>query len=161
MSISIYICGQIASGKSTISEELSKELKLPYFKIDRYREKFTNDKDAWHEIINELKVTDSYIFESTGLSKRMEQLIINDIKFNRKFFVVKLVCSKETALMRVKTRGYTFPKWEYSISIEESIQWVDKEINKLDADLEIDTDKISINVAIKCIIDKLSNENLI
>ena len=161
MSIAIYVCGQIASGKTTISEQLSKELNLPLFKVDDVRRSFNNDKDVWKEIITELKVNDSYIFESTGLSKRMEQLIINDIKLNRSFFIIKLICSKEKALERSKNRNVTFPKWEYSFTLEESIEWVDNEIKKLDADIEINTDNTESRDIVQSIIQRLKEQNLI
>ncbi|BCZ46979.1 hypothetical protein psyc5s11_30460 [Clostridium gelidum] len=161
MSIAIYVCGQIASGKTTISEQLSKELNLPLFKVDDIRKSFNNDKDVWKELITELKVNQSYIFESTGLSKRMEQLIINDIKLNRSFFIIKLICSKEKALERAKNRNVTFPKWEYSFTLEESIEWVDNEIKKLDADIEINTDNTESRDVVQSIIQRLKDQKLI
>ncbi|MBE1446142.1 hypothetical protein [Paenibacillus sp. OAS669] len=163
MKISIYVCGQIAAGKAAFAKQLSEKLNISVFSTHNFLESSKqDDSSAWSKIINLLDTLDEYIFVSTGLSKRMDKLIRNDLKNGRIIFVIKLLCSKSTALERVKKRE-AYIKWSYEISIEESIEWIEKELNKIDADLEFDmesTDTIdAVELALKKIGDLVNEHN--
>lgn len=118
----IFIVGNIASGKTTLSNELSNYLELPLFHID----------EIVHDDINNIKRTEE------------EQIkIINDINRNNKEWIIEgvprnnldILCNisetiifldydKDTLIKRLKKR-HKKDKLKYDVTLEEEINWID------------------------------------
>lgn len=105
MNTLISIVGNIASGKTTISELLAEQTGLPVFAVDAYRIKhqahdITKEWDAWNDLIAEIQQHPVAILESSGLSKQVKQIysLFDEV------LIIMIDCPPRECLNRLQLR---------------------------------------------------------
>ena len=153
----IFIVGNMASGKSSISKELTKKLKgFKHLELDEFRKKhnpnrtLAGDNKAQMELVEAIKNNKNVIVESTGTGRWYDQYFRHD-KHN-KIQVVLLDSTLTLCRERQKKRlseGYEMPPIpsSWSLTFESSLKWMQDKLKYIKKDLKISAkDSIEENV---------------
>lgn len=148
----IHIIGLPGAGKTTLSQRLSKALKVPILHIGHYRVRYPEtplgEADAWVALFRELsrRRWKNCLLETTGLNSR-EDFLRTALPFEG-MFTIKLEASRKTLDMRIrkkkkKERG---GQWLYSAKYRDKYEFVHKlykRFRKISADCYIDTNRLT------------------
>jgi thymidylate kinase len=148
----IHIIGLPGAGKTSLSQRLSKLLKIPILRIGCHRAQFPTtfigEADAWVALFRELsrRRWKNCILETTGLNSR-EEFLRKALPFER-IFTIKLEASRETLIARIrkkkkKERG---GKWLYSTLYRNKYEFVRKlfkQFRKIPANFCINTNRLA------------------
>ena len=148
----IHIIGLPGAGKTTLSQKLSKTLKIPILRIGYHRARFPmtpiGEADAWVALFRELsrRKWRNCILETTGLNSR-EEFLRKALPFER-IFTIKLEASRKIIIRRIrkkkgKERG---GRWFYSAAYQNKYEFVRKLFkcfHKISADCHINTNRLT------------------
>lgn len=148
----IHIIGLPGAGKTTLTQRLSKTLRVPIFRIGCYRARFSmtpiGEADAWTALFRGLsrRRWKNCIFETTGLNSR-ESFLRIALPFER-MFTIKLEASRKTLARRIqkKKKKDHGCQWLYGTEYRDKYEFVRKLFNcfrKIPADCYIDTDRLT------------------
>ena len=117
----IILNGNIGSGKSTVANILSGITNIPIHAIDDYRIKYSDgtingENYVWMRFLNETRNIPIFIFDSTGISKKVPEIAKNKEIFNLFIDTNEKMCLKRFIL---NERNIPYP-YHYSTT-EESI----------------------------------------
>jgi len=148
----IHIIGLPGAGKTTLSQRLSKALKVPVIRIGYYRARFPQtpigEADAWVALFRELsrRRWKNCILETTGLNCR-EVFLKAALPFEN-MFKIKLEASRKMLLRRIgkkkeRDRG---GRWLYGAAYRDKYEFVRKlfkNFSEIHVDCCIDTNQLS------------------
>ena len=106
MKVLYSFIGNICSGKSTVSEIVSKELNINHYSVDKYRVKhnaylITEEWSAWDELTNAISKQNTALLESSGLSQNLTDIY----KLFDKVVIILFECPKEILIERIVRRN--------------------------------------------------------
>ena len=148
----IHIIGLPGAGKTTLSQRLSKALKVPAIRIGYYRTRFLQtpigEADAWIALFRELsrRRWKNCILETTGLNRR-EEFLRTALPFER-VFTIKLDASHKTlaARIRKKKKQDRGGQWFYGAEYRNKYEFVRKmfkHFRKIPANCYINTNRLT------------------
>lgn len=148
----IHIIGLPGAGKTTLSQRLSKALKVPVIRISYYRARFPQtpigEADAWIALFRELsrRRWKNCILETTGLNRR-EEFLRTALPFEQ-VFTIKLDASRKTlaARIRKKRKRHRGGRWFYGAEYRNKYEFVRKlfkQFRKIPADCYINTNRLT------------------
>ena len=128
----IHIIGLPGAGKTTLSQGLSKALKVPILRIGYHRARFPQtpigEADAWVALFRELsrRRWKNCILETTGLNRR-EEFLRTALPFEQ-VFTIKLDASRKTlaARIRKKKKRHRGGRWFYGAEYRNKYEFVRK-----------------------------------
>lgn len=148
----IHIIGFPGAGKTTLSQRLSKVLKVPILRIGQYRARFPKtpigEADAWTTLFIELsrRQWKYCILETTGLNSR-EKFLRTALPFGQ-MFTIKLEASRKTLASRIRKKkkedwgGHWFYSAEYRDKYE-FVRKLFKYFRKIPANCYINTNRLT------------------
>ncbi|MFH0772576.1 MAG: AAA family ATPase [Candidatus Omnitrophota bacterium] len=148
----IHIIGLPGAGKTTLSQRLSKALKVPVIRVGYYRARFPQtpigEADAWVALFRELsrRRWKNCILETTGLNRR-EEFLRTALPFEQ-VFTIKLDASRKTlaARIRKKKKRHRGGRWFYGAEYRNKHEFVRKlfkQFRKIPADYYIDINRLT------------------
>ncbi len=148
----IHIIGLPGAGKTTLTESLSKKLKVPIYGIGKYRARFPmtgiGEADAWLALFQDLskRKWQNCILETTGLNKR--EAFLGDALPIGKMITIKLEAPCKVLYQRIskKKKKEQGGKWLYNSSYKDKYEFVHKlfkRFKEIQADYVIDVGKRS------------------
>ena len=148
----IHIIGLPGAGKTTLSQGLSKALKVPILRIGYHRARFPQtpigEADAWVALFRELsrRRWKNCILETTGLNRR-EKFLRTALPFEQ-VFTIKLDASRKTlaARIRKKKKRDRGGRWFYGAEYRNKYEFVRKlfkQFRKIPANCCIDTNRLT------------------
>ena len=148
----IHIIGLPGAGKTTLSQGLSKALKVPILRIGYHRARFPQtpigEADAWVALFRELsrRRWENCILETTGLNRR-EEFLRTALPFEQ-VFTIKLDASRKTlaARIRKKKKRDRGGRWFYGAEYRNKYEFVRKmfkHFRKIPANCYIDTNRLT------------------
>ena len=162
----IAITGKICSGKSTFANIIKDKLKLNKYSfadnVKKYAKELFDmsykDRKLIQELAEKLKEIDNdiWIKQLDKNIKDKDNIIIDDLRFeneynylrSNKYFIIKLLIDKNQQIKRIKE----LYKENANEHIERLEHISELNIDKLDADLVINTNDINIETLIEIII---------
>jgi len=162
----IAITGKICSGKSTLANIIKDKLKLNKYSfadnVKKYAKELFDmsykDRKLIQELAEKLKEIDNdiWIKQLDKNIKDKDNIIIDDLRFeneynylrSNKYFIIKLLIDKNQQIKRIKE----LYKENANEHIERLEHISELNIDKLDADLVINTNDINIETLIEIII---------
>lgn len=117
----IYIIGIVASGKTTMSKELSKKLLIPYYELDnvvytkKNNKRYKRTNEELFEVINDINMNNSWIFE--GVYRESYKYIL-DYSDTIIFLDVPLYIRKIRILKRFIMQQFNLEKSEYKSDLK-------------------------------------------
>ncbi len=148
----IHIIGLPGAGKTTLSQRLSKALKVPVIRIGYYRARFPQtpigEADAWVALFQDLsrRRWKKCILETTGLNRR-EEFLRTALPFEQ-VFTIKLDASRKTlaARIRKKKKRDRGGRWFYGAEYRNKYEFVRKlfrHFRKIPATCRINTNRLT------------------
>ena len=148
----IHIIGLPGAGKTTLSQGLSKALKVPILRIGYHRARFPQtpigEADAWVALFRELsrRRWENCILETTGLNHR-EEFLRTALPFEQ-VFTIKLDASRKTlaARIRKKKKRDRGGRWFYGAEYRNKYEFVRKlfkYFRKIPANCHINTNRLT------------------
>ena len=148
----IHIIGLPGAGKTTLSQRLSKALKVPVIRIGHHRARFPQtpigEADAWVALFRELsrRRWKNCILQTTGLNRR-EEFLRTALPFEQ-VFTIKLDASRKilAARIRKKKKRDRGGRWFYGAEYRNKYEFVRKlfkQFRKIPADYCIDTNRLT------------------
>ena len=172
--MNILIIGNIASGKSTLAEELSKALSCEIFSIDDMRKEysdgtFAGEFMAWSkmlEVIQHPEPSGAGVYEFSGTGKNTwfvrEAMKYSQEHHKAKWLTVYCLCDKPTLLKRLENRTYNIPIPYNFGNPEASVAWMSNELQKTygsdywnSPEVTVRTDKLNPKDCAKAILKKI------
>ncbi len=144
----IHISGLPGAGKTTLAEKISKELKLPIYRIGSYRVKFPSttigEADAWIRLFYDLsrRGWKNCILETTGLNRR-EHFIETLPMYN--LVTIKLNAGRNILYKRIAKKNKSERgnrNWLYGREYRDKYEFVKKSFGvfkRVHAHIEINT----------------------
>jgi adenylylsulfate kinase len=142
----LVLYGPIGSGKSTLARKLAQELKAHLISSERFKRR------VYARLLREVrKNLDKDLVVDATFYKRKWRQSLRKLVGGKKLLMIYLHCSLETCLERNKVRENPVP--------ERAIRIVWSEFEEpLEADLRINTQRLSIEQALDKILDKLRSK---
>lgn len=148
----IHIIGLPGAGKTTLSQKLSKALKVPVLRVGPHRVRFPEtaigEADAWVALFREMSLRQwkNCILETTGLNRR-EVFLSTALPFER-IFTIKLEASRKSLGKRIrkKKKEERGGQWFYSAECPDKHEFVRKffkHFRRLPANCYINTDQLT------------------
>lgn len=138
----IVIAGNIATGKTTLINQLKKMINFDVLSIDDVRRIYnkngtmSGEKLSWDILIDQLRLGGNYILEMTGASQHFYRCLA---AYPGSTLICVLHSEKETILKNISKRknsGYTLPPMPYKFkNIDESISSIQMKIDMFNADI--------------------------
>ncbi len=166
----IHIIGLPGAGKTTLSQRLSKALKVPVIRIGYHRARFpqtpTGEAGAWIALFQELsrRRWKDCILETTGLNRR-EEFLRTALPFEQ-VFTIKLDASRKTlaARIRKKKKRDRGGRWFYGAEYRNKYEFVRKlfkSFRKIPANCYINTNRLTIAAVYQMALKELESASTI
>lgn len=172
--MNLLIIGNIASGKTTLSEKIVEKLGGKHTSIDNLRREFSDgtfagEFKAWGEMLDRIQHPDPHgeIFEFSGTGKNAwftrEAIKYSQEKHNAEWLVVYCLCDKAELVNRCEGRTYDVPIPYNFGSPVSSIAFMSEDLRKKHGtgywnsqELTIRTDELTTNEAADGVIHHLT-----
>ena len=162
----LHIIGLPGVGKTTLTEKLAKELKLPIYRIGKYRSKFptslTGEADAWVALFCDLSKWrwKKCILETVGLNCR-ESFLEKALPICQ-MITIKLEAQRKTLYARIKKKKKIKQSgdWLFSSTYRDKYEFVRKlfkEFKNIYAEIRIDTSNLKPHQVYKIALKKLED----
>ncbi len=151
----INVIGNTGVGKTTLLNALKPQFKeADYFHIDQYRKKykadtFLKEQLTWEHLRQDVHNSQLAILESSGTSLNLES-IIKTFKFTGgKVITVLINGTPEECERRATQRGFESPYFPKGYTLQQSIQHIDQQLQKIIPDYTIHFHQNSLDKSIR------------
>lgn len=143
----LVLIGQIASGKSTLSQMLASRISADWTSAEVLNgiEHEPHKGKELGRLLSEKALNRFLIYECTGVGEDFEALLETLRRKVSRVYVIKLICSTTTAMVRIRERPWSPPR--VSPSWRAELEWTSWRLRAVPANLTLDMNNLTPNQA--------------